>query len=168
VSLRVALIGGAAGLRDDLATGLAGHGAEAIALDLASARLGALERLLGRRGFTASLPEVPLAARALNAGHHDLAHALSPAAARGALLWRRRSGRPVVFTCTEVLDRPALSDRRLRLDLLAAAVERSDAVTVATEEGREALWRWMAVEAQVLAPGDGAGHAALYARLVPG
>lgn len=168
-ALRVALLGGEADVRAELAAGLAEHGHDATGHDLVlGPALGAADRLLRARGFTGALPQVALAAHVLRGADYDVAHALSPAAARGALAWRRGSGRPVVFTCSEVLDRPTLSDRRLRLDLLASALERSDAVTATTEEGAAALRRWMAVDAPVLAAGDGAAHGALYARLLAG
>ena len=92
-------------------------------------------------------------------------HAFTPTAAAAALLWRRRTGGRVVFTCVEVLDRAALADRRLRLRLLTDAVERSDALVAASEPARAALERWMAVDAPVLDPADAEGHARLYAAL---
>jgi hypothetical protein len=72
------------------------------------------------------------------------------------------SGAAVVFTCLEPLGREALADRRLRLTLLSAALESSDAVAAADERSRDALWRWMAVEAPVAAAHDGVANAALY------
>lgn len=165
--LRVALVGGDREAQRELAAGLGALGHEVVALGGAPiGPLAALETGLRWRGFTDSLTELPFALRALRAGGYDLAHAFSPAAAQAALLWRRRTRRPVVFTCPETLDRSRVADRRLRLDLLAAAVERSNAVTVTTDEARAALWRWMAVEAELIAPRDAAAHAALYGRLL--
>jgi hypothetical protein len=95
-----------------------------------------------------------------------LAHAFSPPDAYAAQLWRKLVGRPVVFTCTEMLTRDALAHRRLRLKLLARAVDDTDAVIAPTQAAQAALWRWLAVEAQVLEAGDGAGHAELYRELL--
>jgi hypothetical protein len=125
-----------------------------------------LELPLRWRGFTEPLTHIPLAVRALWKGGYDVAHALSAPDAQAALLWGRLSGRPVVFGCPEVLDRDRLADGRLRLRLLIAAVEETDAVVAPTPEAREALWRWLAVDASLIAPRDGAGHTRLYRRLL--
>jgi hypothetical protein len=117
------------------------------------------------RGFTGPLTHIPMAATALWRGRYDLTHAFSAPDAAAALLWRRASGRPVVFGCREVLDRAAVADRRLRLRLLIAAVDGTDAVVATAPEVREALLRWMAVDAPVIEPRDGAAHARLYRRL---
>ena len=124
-----------------------------------------LDELLTRRGFTGPLTHVPRVAGRLLRGDHDLVHAFSPADAAAARAWRRRTRRPVVFTCVEELDRSVLADRRLRMRLLAAAVERADAVVAPDEAARAALRRWMAVGATVIAPDDAAGHLRLYAGL---
>jgi hypothetical protein len=125
-----------------------------------------LDRLLRRRGFTAGLTHVPLAVAALHRGRYDIAHSFTVTDAQAALLWRRRSGRPVVFGCTEVLDRGNVADSRLRLQLLSAAVKESDAVVAHSAEARDALWRWLAVEAQLVEPADGASLLAVYQRLL--
>jgi hypothetical protein len=114
------------------------------------------------RGFTGPLTHVPLAAGALWRGRYDLAHTFTVPDAVAALVWRRASERPVVFGCREVLDRASVADRRLRLPLLTAAVEDTDAVVAASREAREALGRWMAVDAPLIEPRDGAAHARLY------
>ena len=117
------------------------------------------------RGFTGPLTHVPLAAGALWRGRYDLAHAFTVPDAAAALLWRRASGRPVVFGCREVLDRSSVADRRLRLRLLTAAVEGADAVVAASPEAQEALRRWMAVDVPLIEPRGGSAHARLYRRL---
>ena len=140
--------------------------AEGIAADVVDTRrLPALDALLARRGFTEPLTHVPLLAGRLLAGGYDVVHASAPADAAAALVWRRLTQRPIVFTCAETLTRATLADRRLRLRLLADAVERSDAVVAPTVAAREALLRWMAVDAELIEPGDGAAHAALYRSL---
>lgn len=119
------------------------------------------------RGFTGPLTQLPLTQRALKRGGFDLAHAFSALDAAVALRWGRVTGRPVVFTCAEPTDRSQLADRRLRLRLVTAAIEQSDAVLTPTEEARHALRRWMAADAPVTEPRDGAGHERLYLRLLP-
>jgi hypothetical protein len=158
--LRVALVGGGgelvAGLR------VAGHRP----LLVAERELAPVEALLAVRGFTGSLTAVPSVLAALLRSRADVAEAFSPAAAVGALGWRRLTGRPVVFTCTEPLERGGLADRRLRLRTLAAAVEDSDALLAADEATRAALRRWMAVEAPVAGPQDTATRERLYRELL--
>jgi Glycosyltransferase Family 4 len=164
-ALRVALVahGGGAPARDLEATlRAAGHEAALIA----PAPVGAVEAALRFRGFTGPLTHVPRAFVALAQGGFDVAHAFSAPDALAAHLFRRRAGRPAVFTCAEVLDRSSVADRRLRLRLLAAAVEDSDAVLAASEAAQEALWRWMAVEAPVVAASDAAGHERVYRALL--
>jgi hypothetical protein len=124
------------------------------------------EMLLRGRGFTGPLTHVPAATGALLRGRFDVAHAFSPPDALAARAWRRLTGRPVVVTTLEVLDRAHLADRRLRLALLRASVEDADAVLAAGDEARDALWRWMTVEAAVVDPRDGAAHARLYLDLL--
>src|SRR5439155_20958910 len=124
--------------------------------------------LLDRRGFARSLTAVPSGVAALVRGGFDVAHAFSPADALTALVWRRLAGRPVVavFTCTEVLDRDRLADRRLRLWLLQRAVQDTDALIAATQESRAALVRWLALDPPVIELHDEAGYAALYRDLI--
>lgn len=126
----------------------------------------AIEGLLARRGFTPRLTAVPGAVALLARGRFDVAHAFSPAAAAAAHAWRRVTGRPVVFTCTEVLDRGNVANARLRLALLRAAVEDSDAVLAASEPVRAGLDRWMALDPAVPAAADVAVHVDLYRRLL--
>lgn len=118
------------------------------------------------RGFTGPLTHAPLVLRALASAPFDVAHAFSPQDAWMALRWRRRSGRPVVFTAADPLTRDRLADRRLRLRLVQAAVEDSDAVTAPTDELAAVVARWLAVDTTVIAPGDGAAHERLYRALL--
>ena len=103
---------------------------------------------------------------ALIRGHYDVAHAFSPSDALTALTWRRLGGGPVVFTCTESLDRDGLADRRLRLWVLEHAVQDADALVAATEESRAALARWLALDVAVIKSGDAAGYERLYRDLL--
>ena len=74
----------------------------------------------------------------------------------------------MVVTCPEVLDRSTLADARLRLRLLSAALDGADAVLAGSEAGQAALRRWMACDARVLGPADGAAHERLYRELLAG
>jgi Glycosyltransferase Family 4 len=124
-----------------------------------------VEALLRHRGFTGPLTPVPAAVRALAAGTFDVVHGFSAPDMLAARAWRRRTGGPVVFTCVERLDRGTVADRRLRLRLLRAALDDSDAVVASTPAVAAALWRWTAIEAAVVAPGDAEGYARVYDRL---
>jgi hypothetical protein len=119
----------------------------------------AVDRLLVRRGFTPGLAHVPGTVLRLKRGGFDIAHAFTAPDAVAALTW----GGPVVFTCTEVLQRGNVADARLRLHTLERALSESDAVLAADERVAESMWRWLAVEAPVV---DAADHARLYGELV--
>jgi hypothetical protein len=124
---------------------------------------GALDRLLGRRGFTRPLAHVPVTVARLLAGRYELAHAFTPSDAVAALAWRRRTGQPVVFTCTETLNRANVADGRLRLSFLRRATEEPDAVLAATPEVAASMRRWLAIDAPVL---DAPGIQRLYGELL--
>jgi hypothetical protein len=109
------------------------------------------------RGFERPLTHVPFAAAELLRGRFDAVHAFSPADAAAARAWRRVRGGPVVFTLLWPPSRDNVSNRRLTLRLLEEAVGRSDAVLAAGEEVRAATWRWLAVEAEAVAPADHPG-----------
>ena len=130
-------------------------------------RLPLADELLARRGFLVPLSHLPVLTARLLAADVDVVHAFTAEDAAAARAWRRRTGRPVVFTLTETLDRDRVADRRLRLKLLGAAVEHSDAVLVPHEAARAALHRWLAADAQVVAPADAGAHLRLYESLRP-
>jgi hypothetical protein len=165
-ALRVAL------LQHDLPA----SGGPARQLAHALARAGAAAELVAPRGLPdAALRlrkigdrpgRMPAAFAALARGRFDLAHAFTAQDAVAALPWGRLTGRPVLFSPPEPLNRANVADRRLRLALLRLAVERSSTVVAPDEEVAASLRRWLAAEADVLSPGDGAGHLDLYARLL--
>lgn len=130
-------------------------------------RLPLADDMLARRGFMVPLSHLPVLTGRLLAAEVDLVHAFTAEDAAAARAWRRRTGGPVVFTLTETLDRDRVADRRLRLRFLTAAVERSDAVIVPDEQARAALRRWLAADAQVVAPADAGAHLELYEALRP-
>jgi hypothetical protein len=117
-------------------------------------RANAVDALLRRRGFTQPLVHVPFTCASLVVGRFDIAHAYTPSDAVAALAWRRRSGRPVVFTGTEVLSRANVADARLRLSTLRRATEETDAVLASTPEVAASMSRWLAIDAPVLDEGE--------------
>jgi hypothetical protein len=124
------------------------------------------ETLLQRRGFDGPLTHAPATVMELARGRYQVAHAFSPQDAAAAHAWRGLGGGPAVYTCAEPLTRELLANRRLRLPLLARAVEESDAVVAPTEESGAALRRWLAVEALVIPAGDAGAHERLYRELL--
>lgn len=164
-ALRVALLDHRQGTSpaNELAASLRERGHDAVVL---GGRGSALDALLDRRGFTTPLTHLPGILRGLAGGRYDIAHAFSPQDAYAALCWRRRSGRPVVFSCADKVDRERLADRRLSLRFLRAALEQSDAVLVHSEDSRVAAWRWLSLEPPLIPPADGAALEGVYRRLL--
>jgi Glycosyltransferase Family 4 len=181
--LRIALLdhdyGGPAQPAGELALALtaAGHDAEVVTAGARNDRAAEDEVIVVRRR---AVPDAPLRLRkigdrpgrlaaawlALRAGGYDLAHAFTAQDGAAAVLWARRAGRPVVFSCSEPLRRATLAHRRLRLALLRLAVEESDAVVAWDTEVAASLRRWMAVEPRVIEPRSAADHVALYEELL--
>jgi hypothetical protein len=141
-----------------------GHAVTVLSPD--GGRVAVVEAVLDRRGFATPLTHIPWTVQALMRGDYDVAHAFTPQDTYAALIWRRRRGRPVLFSLTEPVERERLADRRLRLRLLGAALDQSDAVIVHGEQARAAAWLWLAVELPVIDPHDGAAHERLYRRLL--
>jgi hypothetical protein len=164
-ALRVALVhhGRRTSAANELAATLQERGHDAAVI---ASRPTALDALLGRRGFATPIAHLPATLRELATGHYDIAHAFTPHDAYAALLWGRRSGCPVVFSCVEPIQRERLAERRLSLRLLRAALDKSDALIVHDDEARDAAWRWLALELPVIPLGDGAEHERLYRRLL--
>lgn len=123
------------------------------------------DRPLRSRSIGDGLAHVPHACVALARGHFDLAHAFSPADALPAVVWARRSSRPVVLTFVEPLQRETIGNRRLRLATLEQAIERADLVLAADEGVRTSLRRLLALDAPVVSLSDADGHVALYRAL---
>lgn len=124
-----------------------------------------VDGLLNRRGFATPLAHVPWTMLGLLRGGFELAHAFSLSDAVAALGWRRITGRPVVVTLTEPPARERLADRRLRLWSLERVLDEADAVVAADDAVRDAMLRWLAVDAPVIPPGDGAANKRLYEAL---
>lgn len=164
-ALRVALLdhGQEASPASDIAAALRERGHDPV---LIGGRGTPLDALLDRRGFTTPLAHLPATLRRLTAGGFHIAHAFSPHDAYAALSWRRRSDRPVVFSCPEPVERARLADRRLKLRFLRAALEESDAVIVHDEHTRAAALRWLSLEPPLIRATDAAALEELYSRLL--
>jgi glycosyltransferase involved in cell wall biosynthesis len=114
---------------------------------------------LRSRAFDTPVTHIPALLRELaDPERFDAVHAFSPQDAAAAV----HGPAPVVFTPVEPPRREALAERRLRLRFWEAAVRVP--FVVPDEELREAVWRWLAVEASVVAPTDAAGHVRIYGR----
>lgn len=111
------------------------------------------ERLLALRNFQTGLSHLPLTYRELRRGDDDIAHAIYPTDAVAAVEWGRRAGRPVVFSYMGIPRRDALANQRLRLTVHERATTEADAVTVLSPAARDAMWRWLGVEAEIVPPG---------------
>lgn len=111
------------------------------------------ERLLALRNFQTGLSHVPFSYRELRRGDDDVAHAFYPTDAVAAVRWGQRTGRPVVFSYMGVPRRDALANQRLRMAIHEQVTTQADAVTVLSRAARDAMWRWLGVEAEIVAPG---------------
>jgi hypothetical protein len=121
--------------------------------------------LLRARKIGDDLAHLPSAWFALSRGGFDVAHAFTASDALAAIAWSRRVRRPAIFTCAEAVRRETVAARRLRLATLARAAGQSAAVLAVDEDVRESLWRWLAVEARVVDPGDPETHGSIYSAL---
>lgn len=120
------------------------------------------------RGFVGPLTHLPGVLTTLVRGGYDIVYAWSSVDTTAALVWSRLTGRPTVFAPAEAPARERLADRRLRLWTIVRALEHSDAVIAPSVEVRQALDRWLAVDAPVVEPLDAPGHERLYAELRAG
>lgn len=111
---------------------------------------------LRSRAFDSPITHIPALLRELAGGGYDAVHAFSPQDAAAAV----HGPAPVIFTPVEPPRREALAERRLRLRFWEAAARLP--IVVPDEELRAAVWRWLAVEASVVAPGDAPGHVNIY------
>lgn len=111
------------------------------------------ERLLALRNFQTALSHLPFGYRELLRGDDDVAHAFYPTDGVTAVRWGRRTGRPVVFSYMGVPRRDALANQRLRMAIHEQVTTQSDAVTVLSRVARDEMWRWLGVEAEIVAPG---------------
>lgn len=108
---------------------------------------------LRRRLYEPWLTHLPASYLDLRRGEDDLAHALYPSDGAAAARWRKLTGRPVVLSYMGLPHRASLANRRLRVALTLEAVHGASAVVALSATARDAFWRWLGVEARVIAPG---------------
>ncbi len=111
------------------------------------------EAPLVRRGFQERMTHVPFSYASLRAGDFALAHAFFPTDGVAAARWARATGRPAVLSFMGVPERGALAARRGRVRTLREALGGADAVVALSAPARDALARWLGVEARVIHPG---------------
>ena len=160
-ALRIALLDhGRGDYSNELAGALraAGHDATQIATEA----LRPIEMVLERRGFMPGLSGVPPAAFELLRGDYDAAHAFTVRDVAAALLWRRLSGRPVVFTCTDPINRATVADTRLRFTAITSAFEQTQAAVAGDERVHASVERWLALSLPVIAADDAPAYERLY------
>lgn len=105
-------------------------------------------RLLRRR-FEEHLTHVPLSWLSLRSDAADVVHAFHHTDAQAAI----RSGRPAVYSYLGVPHRAGLSNRRFRLGLVMAAIERSAVTLALSEAAAREFRRWLGVDPRVIHPG---------------
>jgi glycosyltransferase involved in cell wall biosynthesis len=99
------------------------------------------------------LSHQPFTFASLMRGADDLAHAFFPTDGLPALEWRARTGRPVTFHYGGVPQRNVLANKRLKLKVVERVTTECDVVTVGSRASRDAMWRWLGVEAEIVHPG---------------
>lgn len=109
--------------------------------------------MLARRRIERQLTHLPFSYASLRRHGEDLAHAFYPTDALAATRWARDTGRPAIFSYMGIPQRNVLSTPRLRLRILEQATRSSSAVTVLSRAARDAMWRWLGVEARLVYPG---------------
>ena len=126
------------------------------------------ERVLNARGFVTPVSHLPMLLIAMLEERVNVVHAFTAVDAQAALAYRRLTGKPMVFSFVEPPRREDLSDRRLKLRFLTRALRGSDAITATSAETRNAVQRWLAIDAPVVEPGDASAYEALYEGLLDG
>jgi glycosyltransferase involved in cell wall biosynthesis len=109
-------------------------------------------RLLRRR-YIPYLTHVPLSYAALQMGSFDVAHAVYATDALAAARWRRKTGRPALFTHLGIPDRRGLCEHRRHLDIMLRVIDGCDAVVALSQYAADAFRHWLGYEPRVIAPG---------------
>ncbi len=90
---------------------------------------------------------------ALRLGDAQIAQAMHGPDAVAALKWKRRTGKPVIYSFMGVPDHDGMFERRHRLDYVNAALAGCDVVTVLSRAAQDAFQRWFGHEARLIYPG---------------
>lgn len=98
-----------------------------------------------RRRLEHYVTHLPLSYAALRGWGADLAHAWFQTDALVAARWRRRTGKPAVFSYMGVPDHPGLTLRRRRLEITVSAVKGVDAVVGVSRYVARQFERWLGV-----------------------
>lgn len=120
------------------------------------------ERALDARGFVTPVSHLPMLLIAMLEERVNVVHAFTAVDAQAALVYRRVTGKPMVFSFVDPPRREDLADRRGKLRFLSRALRGSDAVTATSAESRDAVQRWLAMDVPVVESADAGGHEALY------
>jgi glycosyltransferase involved in cell wall biosynthesis len=105
------------------------------------------------RRFQDHLTHLPGSYRALGRLRPEVAHAFFPTDALAAVRWAERHDAVAVHTLTGIPGRENISNLRMRRRILEETTTRADAVVVISNAAREAAWRWLASEPEVIYPG---------------
>ena len=105
------------------------------------------------RRIQENLTHLPFSYLELQRSAPDLAVAFYASDAIAATHWRRKSGRPAVYSFTGIFTRANVASLRLRRRTLEIATRETDAVLALSRVARDSIWRWLAVEARVINPG---------------
>lgn len=114
--------------------------------------------VLGRLGVQEAATHLPCTLSELRRGEDDAAVAAYLTDAAAAAVWSHRTGRPFVYAYMGIPDRSVLTARRGRVRMLEAVTGRAHAVVALSAAARDALWRWLGVEARIIAPGVDLEH----------
>lgn len=106
-----------------------------------------------RRMWEDYVTHLPLSSLVLRTGDADIAHAMHGPDATMALKWKRRTGRPVVWSFMGIPDHDGMFQRRKRLDFVVEALAGCDAVVALSQAAVEAFDKWFGYEARLIAPG---------------
>ena len=105
------------------------------------------------RRFQDHLTHLPATLRSLKRLQPQVAHAFFPSDALAATHWARRNNGVAVTTFTGIPGRENVANVRLRKRILEEITARSDAIVVISQAARDATWRWLAIEPEVIYPG---------------
>ena len=108
---------------------------------------------LRRRRWEEYVTHWPLSYAVLRAGGADVAHAMHGPDAMAAVRYKRKTGRPAIFSFMGVPDHDGLYWFRKRLDFVLHALKHCDVVVALSEAAAEGFRYWLGYEPRVIRPG---------------
>lgn len=111
-----------------------------------------------RRMYEHHMGHLPFEALALERVGGDIAHAWYQTDALVAGRWRRKTGKPAIFSYMGVPDHAGLTWRRRRVEITAKAVKETDAVVGVSKYVAANFKRWLGVDAHAIYPPIDVGH----------